>query len=268
MLRRLAPSRCSIRCHTCASVFCGTLRHGQPVHDVENALQRGVVRPAFAAFFEMLFVGEGIARRVIVAFAVVKQNQLFFTQVIHFAVLAKGSRALLNFCTARNTLCLAAPGWQPSTRLTSSMHMPSKCRRTNAVRSEGLKSVIASATRSRTWPLMATRSGAGSWEGRERIGIVHFGIRRGGQFVPPFTGADQIERTVYGDAIEPGAEARTLVEAGELLVRPQEAVLHDILRVLLIASHTICQPEQWTAVALHEHTKRVGIARPRLGDQA
>jgi len=39
----------------------------------------GVVRPAFAAFFEMLLIGEGIARRVIVAFAVVKQNQLFFT---------------------------------------------------------------------------------------------------------------------------------------------------------------------------------------------
>src|ERR1019366_3343805 len=73
-------------------------------------------------------------------FAIVMQNQLFFTQVVHVAVLTKGSRALLNFCTARNTLCLAAPGWQPSTRLTSSIHMPSKCRRTNAVRSEMLNS--------------------------------------------------------------------------------------------------------------------------------
>src|SRR5450759_5135080 len=124
----------------------------------------------------MPLTGEGVAGRGVIAgftgftgfpgfagFAVVMQNQLFFTQVVHLAVLTKGSRALLNFCTARNTLCLAAPGWQPSTRLTSSIHMPSKCRRTNAVRSEGLNSVIASATRSRVSPLMAMRSGAVSY---------------------------------------------------------------------------------------------------------
>ena len=72
---------------------------------------------------------------------------------------------------------------------------------------------------------------------------------------------------------EPSATSRrtdrrfeALVEAGELFVRPQEAVLHYILRVLLVARHTICQPEQRTAVALHEHPKRVVVARPRPGD--
>jgi hypothetical protein len=55
--------------------------------------------------------GEGVAGAgCIVGFTVVMQNQLFFIQVVHLAVLTKGSRALLNFCTARNTLCLAAPG--------------------------------------------------------------------------------------------------------------------------------------------------------------
>ncbi len=251
------------------AVFGGALRHGQPIHDVEHALQRGVVRPAFAAFFQMLLMWRGCrSAAVIVAFAVVIQNQLFFTQVIHFAVLAKGSRALLNFCTARNTLCLAAPGWQPSTRLTSSMHMPSKCRSTNAVRSEGAQFGHRLGHAVADLAAHGDAVGSGVVRGQGENRIVHFGIRRGGQFVPPFTGADQIERTVYGDAIEPGAEASTLVEAGELLVRPQEAVLHDILRVLLVASHTICQPEQRTAVALHEHPKRVGIARSRPGDQA
>src|SRR5664280_3631731 len=107
----------------------------------------------------MPLTGEGVAGRgVITGFAgfpgfaglaVVMQNQLFFTQVVHLAALTKGSSALLNFCTARNTLCLAAPGWQPSTRLTSSIHMPSKWRSTNAVRSEALNSVMAPVTRSR-----------------------------------------------------------------------------------------------------------------------
>ena len=31
--------------------------------------------------------------------------------------------------------------------------------------------------------------------------------------------------------------------------------MHHILRVLLVTSHTICQPEQSTTVALHEHPK-------------
>src|ERR1035437_9338452 len=101
--------------------------------------------------------------------------------------------------------------------------------------------------------------------GEGEHGIVHRGIRRRRQLVTPFAGAHEVERAVDGDAIEPGAEAGALVEPGELFIRPQEAVLHYILRVLLVASHTKCEPEQGTAVALHEHPKRVGIARPRLG---
>src|ERR1035437_5793966 len=83
----------------------------------------------------MPLTGEGVAGRGVIAgctgftgfagfpgfagFAALMQNQLFFTQVVHLAVLTKGSSSLLNFCTARKTLCMAAPGWQPSKRLTS-----------------------------------------------------------------------------------------------------------------------------------------------------
>src|SRR5579871_3748372 len=88
-------------------------------------------------------------------------NQFVVTQGIHFAGLARGSSALLNFCTARKTLCLAALVWHSSARLTSSMLKPSKCLKTKAVRSVGLNSCMASARRSRTSPLMAKRSGEG-----------------------------------------------------------------------------------------------------------
>jgi hypothetical protein len=37
--------------------------------------------------------------------------------------------------------------------------------------------------------------------GERENGIVHLRIRRGDVFVTPFSGADQIERTVDGDAI-------------------------------------------------------------------
>src|SRR5205823_4237016 len=122
------------------AILRGALRHGQRIHHVEDALHPAVETPAALAFLQVPFSGEAIA-----FLAVIMQDQLLFTQVIHFAVLTKGSSALLSFCTARNTLCLAAPGWQPRTWLTSSMHMPSKCRSTKAVRSEALNSFMASA---------------------------------------------------------------------------------------------------------------------------
>src|SRR5436305_7637465 len=97
-----------------------------------------------------------------IGLAVIVQDQLFFGQMIHLAVPTRGSSALRNFFTARNTLCRAAVGWHPSTRLTSSMHIPSKCRSTKAVRSETLSWLVAAEIRDRASPLIAIRSGVGS----------------------------------------------------------------------------------------------------------
>src|ERR1039458_8177533 len=96
------------------------LRHGRRIHDIEHALQTGVLRAAGFAGVQMR-----ADRRRAVAFAVVIQNELFFGQVIHDAELTKGSSARRSFWTARKMLCLAALGCTPRVRPMSSMHMPS-----------------------------------------------------------------------------------------------------------------------------------------------
>src|SRR5262245_14529573 len=146
-------------------IFGAAFGNRQRIDRIQHALQRAVGHAAIVAGFQVLLAGESLP-----FFSVIMQNQLFFTQVFHLAPLITGSRARLSFCTARNTLCLAAPGWHSSTRLTSSMHMPSKCRSTKAVRYVALSSFMASATRSRTSPLNVTRSGDGSFEGSVTTG--------------------------------------------------------------------------------------------------
>src|ERR1017187_5942560 len=154
-----------------AAVLLAAHRNGQSIHHVEHALQGGVMRPAVVALVEVLLRGEGVD-----LLAVVMQDQLFFAQMVHHlfhdrAALTTGSRPRRNFCTARNTLCLAAPGWHPSTRLTSSIHMPSKWRNTKADLSVALRSPMAAVSRSRTSPLSAMRSGLGSGEGTVITGL-------------------------------------------------------------------------------------------------
>src|SRR5580693_769950 len=83
----------------------------------------------------------------------------------------------------------------------------------------------------------------------------------------PLPGAHHIERAIGRNAVEPRAEARPLIEFGELLEGAQEAFLHHILGVLLISSHTKSHPEQSTAMSLHQHPKRVRISATRLGDK-
>ncbi len=112
----------------------------------------------------------------------------------------------------------------------------------------------------------AVRRGVGGWQ-RQRE-IDRFAIRIGGlMFRPPFARAHQVERAVRGDAVKPGAETGPLIEPRELPVGAEKAFLHHVFGVLLIASHTISQPEQRTAMALHQHSERVGIPGTRPGDE-
>src|SRR5262249_14296300 len=97
------------------------VRYRQRIDHVEDALQPAIGGPALATLFQVAFHGEGFA-----LFAVVVQDQLFYAEMIHRDTLTRGSRARLSFCTARKTLCLAAPGWHSRIWLTSSIHMPSK----------------------------------------------------------------------------------------------------------------------------------------------
>src|SRR5205823_5931280 len=88
-----------------AAVLRPALRHGHGIDYIEHALQRTVERAALLASLEVLFGGEGFP-----LLPVIMQYQLFFAEMAHLAVLTKGSSARRSFCTARNTLCLAAPG--------------------------------------------------------------------------------------------------------------------------------------------------------------
>src|ERR1700722_3786156 len=68
------------------------IRNGQRVDHIQYALQGAIKVAATGALFQMQLGGKGIA-----LFAVVMQNQLFFSQVIHLAVLTKlwGSQSWL-----------------------------------------------------------------------------------------------------------------------------------------------------------------------------
>ena len=72
--------------------------------------------------------------------------------------------------------------------------------------------------------------------------------------------ADQVQRAVRRDAIDPRAERRAAVEAIDLLPGAQEGLLHHVLGVLFIASHTKSETEDGPAVALHKHTKGLSVA--------
>src|SRR5580658_7421630 len=104
------------------AIFGAALGDRQRVDYVQYPLQGTIEVAAAGALFQVLFRGESIA-----LFAVIMQNQLFFSQMVHLAsptvahalmrtprhhraVLTSGSRDRRSFCTARKTLCLAAPG--------------------------------------------------------------------------------------------------------------------------------------------------------------
>jgi len=61
---------------------------------------------------------------------------------------------------------------------------------------------------------------------------------------------DQIEGAICGDAIEPGAERRTSVEAVELFVSAKKGFLNHVLGILFITSHTEGETEDRPAMPL------------------
>ena len=81
-----------------------------------------------------------------------------------------------------------------------------------------------------------------------------------------FAGTDHVERTVRGDAVEPGAEAGPFVEFRKLPVGAQEGFLHHVFSVFLMSRHTIGETEQIAAVTFHEDAERSGIPGARLRD--
>src|ERR1039458_3292638 len=66
-------------------------------------------------------------------------------------------------------------------------------------------------------------------------GVFGFAVGVGGWrqvFAAPLAGADQIERAIGRDAVEPRAEARPVVEFAELFVGAEQTVLDYVFGVL------------------------------------
>src|SRR5712692_8738756 len=78
--------------------------------------------------------------------------------------------------------------------------------------------------------------------------------------VTRLTGAHQIDRAVGHDAVEPGPEVGARLESAQLPVRPKEALLHNILSILLAAGHSKREAKDTLAVTLDERAKRLAVA--------
>ena len=75
--------------------------------------------------------------------------------------------------------------------------------------------------------------------------------------------ANQVQRAVGGDAIQPGGEAGARFVPVDLAISPQESLLHHVLGVLFIRRDSISQPEDGAAMLFHQQPKRVVVTRPR-----
>src|SRR5580704_10193965 len=112
-------------------------RGGEWFHPVEISPQIRVAFGASGARFQVaLAVGRGGGLVVVVL------DEFCFIQVLHGSI-HKGANWRLSFCTARNTACFAELGAMFNAAAISSVQRSSICRRTNAVRSVGVSTLIA-----------------------------------------------------------------------------------------------------------------------------
>ncbi len=70
----------------------------------------------------------------------------------------------------------------------------------------------------------------------------------------------EIDRKVCRDAVEPSRKAGTRFELGEVLERPNEGLLCELNRVILIVHHRECYAYYAALVTLHQDAERLGIA--------
>ena len=88
---------------------------------------------------------------------------------------------------------------------------------------------------------------------RNRLQDVTFiGLASRAFVLMPLAHSNQIERIVGRDAVEPGGKAGARFVFVQLAIGSQEGLLHHILGVLFISSHTKSQTEDGTAVLLDQ----------------
>jgi len=69
-----------------------------------------------------------------------------------------------------------------------------------------------------------------------------------------------IQRTIHQDAVEPRAQVGASLELLETEIRVQQTVLHDILRILLVAGQTKGEVVQISPMTLDERQEHLHIA--------
>src|SRR2546425_611269 len=67
-------------------------------------------------------------------------------------------------------------------------------------------------------------------------------------------------RTERRDAVQPRAEVRPRLEPSQLPIRPKEALLNHIFRILLVADHPERQPKHAPAVLFHQDAEGLAVA--------
>lgn len=76
--------------------------------------------------------------------------------------------------------------------------------------------------------------------------------------------ANEIERAVRADAIQPGAKGRAAIEPMKLFEGAKKCLLHQVFSVLFVASHAKGETEDRVTVPLYQDTKGMLVAFARL----
>ena len=163
-------------------------------------------------------------------------------------------------------LCFVALVFIPSFSPTSSIDIPSTWRSVKAARSRAVSRPSASLTRSRD-----LRAGRDPLRRRLRLGAALaertlLEVDRVVRILAMAAAANQVDRTVHGDPVQPGPKIRPGLEPAQLLVRLEPRLLHHVLRVLRIAGHPVRQRKDVAGMVIDERSKRIAVAIAGLGD--
>ena len=78
--------------------------------------------------------------------------------------------------------------------------------------------------------------------------------------------ANQVDRTVHRDPVQPGAKIRPGLETAQLLVRLEPRLLHHVFRILRVPGHPVRKRIDVAGMLFDERAKRVAVAVAGPGD--
>src|ERR1700724_3658096 len=139
-----------------------------------------------------------------------------------------GSNISRNLCTARKTVCFAAPELDFSAAAISSIPQPSQCLITKAMRSAGVKlcSAVSICLRSSTLRVIRHLRARSLSAGIFLLALAH-----------------AIDGVICGNAINPRREIGLRGKLFKFLISTQKCLLHYFLGVVMVAGQTVREPK-------------------------